>query len=41
MNQRYFYSIILLMIAFIASSIRPLPMNIYRIVGRYEYDIRY
>ncbi|MBN2876690.1 MAG: hypothetical protein JXL85_03455, partial [Bacilli bacterium] len=41
MNQRYFYSIVLLMIALTASGIRPLPMNIYRITARYEYDIRY
>ncbi len=41
MNQRIFFTGVLLIIVFVISSFRPLPMNIYRIAGRSEYDIRY
>lgn len=41
MNQRFFFTGVLLVIVFILSSFRPLPMNIYRIAGSSEFDIRY
>lgn len=41
MNQRFFFTGVLLTIVFILSSFRPLPMNIYRIAGSSEFDIRY
>jgi hypothetical protein len=41
MNQRFFFTGVLLAIVFILSSFRPLPMNIYRIVGSSEFDTRY
>lgn len=41
MNQRFFFTTVLLIIVFILSSLRPLPMNIYRIEGSSEHDTRY
>lgn len=41
MNQRIFYTGILLSIVITLSSFRPLPMNIYRIEGSSEHDVRF
>ena len=41
MNQRFFFTIVLLIVAFTIESSRPIPTNIYRIEGSSKYDIRY